>query len=306
MDVIQKAYKLLESCRICPRECGVNRLKGEIGFCKAGLKPMVSSFHAHFGEEPPISGYKGSGTIFFTHCSLRCVFCQNHSISQLGQGKEVEVEELAGMMLDLQNQDCHNINLVTPTHYTPQIIDAIFQARKNGLTIPLVYNCGGYESTEILRLLEGIIDIYLPDMKYSDSEVSGKYSSASDYFDINKKAVMEMYRQVGGLKTEKGIAKKGILIRHLVLPNNLAGSGQIFDFIINRLSRDIYVNIMAQYYPCYLACEFNEINRRITHREYIEAIKLANKKGLSGGFRQILGIIDRARIPEWTDNLREV
>ena len=305
MDKLRQAYKLLESCILCPRKCGVNRLKGETGFCKAGLKPMVSSVHAHFGEEPPISGFKGSGAIFFTHCSLRCVFCQNYPISQLGKGREVSIEELSEMMLGMQKQDCHNINFVTPSHFMPQILEAVFLAKEKGLNVPLVYNCGGYESLEALKILDSVIDIYMPDMKYSDIEVSKKYSLAPDYFEVSKKAVKEMYKQVGNLKVEKGVAKKGLLVRHLVLPNGLAGSGKIFDFIVRELSPHIYVNIMAQYYPCHLACKFPEINRRITHKEYMDALRLAKEIGLSGGFRQVVSTIDRARIPEWTDNLKE-
>jgi len=303
-DRISKAYKLMERCRICPRKCGVNRLKGQAGFCKAGLSPMVSSFHAHFGEEPPISGKNGSGTIFFTHCSLRCVFCQNYPISQSGQGKEVKADELAGMMLELERQGCHNINFVTPTHYMPQILEAVSIAKEKGLKVPLVYNCGGYESIEALEFLDGVIDIYMPDMKYSDNAPAEKYSNARDYFEINKKAVEEMHRQVGGLETEKGIAKKGILIRHLVLPENLSGSRKIFEFIVNKLSPDTYVNIMAQYYPCHSAHKFPEIGRRITHKEYSEAIRSAKDAGLKNGFRQVASTITRQRIPEWTDDLK--
>ncbi|MDP2981025.1 MAG: radical SAM protein [Candidatus Omnitrophota bacterium] len=303
-DKIKKAYKLMEKCSICPRKCGANRIKGQIGFCKAGLKPMVSSFHAHFGEEPPVSGRNGSGTIFFTHCSLRCVFCQNHPISQLGQGKEVTVEELAGMMLKLEAEGCHNINFVTPTHYMPHILEAIFIARDKGLKAPLVYNSGGYESMEALEILDGIIDIYMPDMKYSDNALSKKYSNAPDYFEINKIAVKEMYRQAGDLKIEMGIARKGLLIRHLILPENLAGSRKIFEFIANELSPDIYVNIMAQYYPCHSANKFPEINRRITAKEYMEAIRLAEKAGLKNGFRQVMSTIRRERVPEWADDLK--
>jgi len=278
----------------------VNRLKGEIGFCKAGLLPMVSSFHAHFGEEPPISGRNGSGTIFFTHCSLRCVFCQNHPISQLGEGKEVSVKDLASMMLKLQKQGCHNINFVTPTHYMPQILEAVFIAKENGLKVLLVYNCGGYESIEALKILDGIIDIYMPDMKYSDNKAAKKYSFAPDYFEVSKKVVKEMHRQVGDLKIVKGIAQKGLLIRHLVLPDGLAGS----EAIIKELSPKTYINLMAQYYPCHNAFNFPEISRRITRREYLNVIKFAKKKGLFRGFRQVLQTIDRAQIPEWTDNLK--
>lgn len=266
---------------------------------------MVSSFHAHFGEEPPISGYNGSGTIFFTHCSLRCVFCQNYSISQLSEGREVSIEELADMMLKLQNLKCHNINFVTPTHYMPQVLEAVSLAKRQGLKIPLVYNCGGYESLEALRLLDGIIDIYMPDMKYSDNSSAKKFSAAPDYFEVSKDAVKEMHRQVGGLVVDKGIAKRGLLVRHLVLPDNLAGSGEIFDFIVREISPDTYVNIMAQYYPCHNAYKFPEISRRIMHTEYVKTLKLAGEKGLLAGYRQVLSTIDRARIPEWIDDLKE-
>jgi len=304
-DKVTAAYKLMEKCALCPRKCGVNRLKGQVGFCKAGLAPMVSSFHAHFGEEPPISGRMGSGTIFFTHCSLRCAFCQNHPISQMGRGKEVGGEELAGMMLELEAGGCHNINFVTPTHYMPQILEAVFIAKGKGLRVPLVYNCGGYESMEALEILDGVIDIYMPDMKYSDDQAAKKYSNAPDYFEINKKAVREMYRQAGDLKIEKGIAKKGILIRHLVLPGGLAGSGKIFEFISKELSPKTYVNIMAQYYSCHLAHEFPEIDKRITYKEYSDAIRLAKDAGLKNGFRQVVSTISRQRVPEWTDDLKE-
>ena len=305
VDKIKKAYSLLRSCRLCPRNCGVNRLKGQVGFCKAGLAPMVSSFHTHFGEEPPISGVRGSGTIFFTHCSLKCIFCQNYPISHLAKGKEVGIEKLAGMMLGLQIKGCHNINFVTPTHYMPQILKAVFLAKEKGLNLPLVYNCGGYESLEALEILDGIIDIYMPDMKYSSDTVAKKYSSAPDYFEASKKAVKEMHAQVGDLRLEKGIAGKGLLIRHLVLPDDLAGSEAIFDFIVKEISPHTYVNIMAQYYSCHLAYRFPEISRRITHREYVDALKLAKHKGLSRGFRQVLSTIDRIHIPEWTDDLRD-
>ena len=271
---------------------------------------MVSSFHGHFGEEPPISGRNGSGTIFFTHCSLRCVFCQNYPISQLSQGKEVSVKELAEMMLKLEREGCHNINFVTPTHYMPQILEAVFIAKEKGLKIPLVYNCGGYESMEALEILDGIIDIYMPDMKYSNDAAAKKYSNAPDYFKINKAAVKEMYRQVGGLKIEKGIAKRGLLIRHLVLPGDLAGSQKIFEFIADELSPDIYVNIMAQYYPCHVGNGLKpfptEIDRRITAMEYLQAIRLAEKAGLKNGFRQVMSTVKRQRIPEWTDNLKSI
>jgi len=305
VNKIKQAYRLMESCRLCPRKCKVNRLKGEFGFCKAGLAPMVSSFHAHFGEEPPVSGVRGSGTIFFTHCSLKCIYCQNYPISHLAEGRKVSIKELAGMMLKLQMEGCHNINFVTPTHYMPQILEAVFLAREAGLNIPLVYNCGGYESLEALEILDGIIDIYMPDMKYSDNAVSIEYSSASDYFEISKKAIKMMHDQVGDLNVEKGIARKGLLIRHLVLPDGNAGSEKIFDFIVSELSPRTYVNIMAQYYPCHLAYKFPRLSRRITRREYLDTLNLAKEKGLSDGFKQVLETIDRSRVPEWTDDLRE-
>jgi len=236
---------------------------------------------------------------------MRCIFCQNYPISHLGQGKEVSMEELADLMLKLEAEGCHNINFVTPTHYMPQILEAVFIARKKGLKLPLVYNCGGYESMKALDILDGIIDIYMPDMKYSDNAPAKKYSNAPDYFEVNKIAVKEMHRQVGDLKIEKGIARKGLLIRHLVLPENLAGSQKIFEFIANELSPDTYVNIMAQYYSCHLANQFPEIDRRIDAREYMEAIRLAEKAGLKNGFRQVMNTIKRKRIPEWTDDLKE-
>ncbi len=217
----------------------------------------------------------------------------------------MSVEELAYIMLELQGMLCHNINLVTPSHYIPQILEAIFVAKEKGLSIPIVYNCGGYESLEALEILDGVIDIYMPDIKYSEEQPAKKYSSALDYFEIAKRAVKEMYRQVGDLIVEQGVAKRGLLIRHLVMPEGLAGSRKVFEFIKEELSPDTYVNIMAQYYPCHLAHKFPEINRRITHREYIEAIRLAKEIGLCGGFRQVLSTIDRHRIPEWTDDLKE-
>jgi len=284
---IKKLYELLKECRICPRKCGVNRLKGERGFCRSGLEPIVSSFHPHFGEEPPISGFKGSGTIFFAHCSLRCVFCQNYLISHLGNGNEISVEKLAEGMLNLQEMGCHNINLVTPTHFSPQIVRALSIAIEEGLHIPLVYNCGGYEAVETLRLLEGIIDIYMPDMKYGGKEEGEKYSSASDYFEVAKKAVKEMFRQVGNLKIDrKGIAYKGLLIRHLILPHRLAKTRNVFEFIAKEISPLTYISLMSQYFPAYKAQEFRELNRKITQEEYKEALNIAKELGLKRGWQQ--------------------
>ncbi|HTG00088.1 MAG TPA: radical SAM protein [Nitrospirota bacterium] len=285
---IEAAYQLLEACRVCPRECGINRLKNDkLGFCRSGLNPVVSSASAHHGEEPPLSGTKGSGTIFLTNCNLRCVYCQNYPISQLGNGAEKMPGELACQMVWLQEQGCHNLNLVTPTHFMPQILKALGIAVERGFTLPIVYNTNGYESLEALSLLDGIVDIYLPDMRYSDEMVSRKYSVAPFYPEINRTAVKEMFRQVGNLVTdENGIAKKGLLIRHLVLPNGLSGSEQIMKFLAEEVSRDVSISLMAQYFPAYKAREFKDLSRRITHDEYEDARRIMEKYGLENGWMQ--------------------
>ena len=301
--IIDKLYELLSPCRICPRECGVDRLSGDIGNCGAGLEVKVSSFHQHFGEEPPLVGNRGSGTIFFAHCNLHCVYCQNWEISQLGMGKETQLDELASMMLRLQELGCHNVNFVTPTPWVPQIIKALSIAQENGLRVPLVYNCGGYESIEVLRLLDGIIDIYMPDIKYSNNEFADGYSSAPEYWEIVKVTLLEMFRQVGDLKLNNGIAQKGLLIRHLVLPNDIAGSRKCFEFISKDLSKATIVNVMAQYYPTYKANKYPDIARRITTKEYRRALTELQKYGLDEGFRQTIDTIFRTAVPEWTDDL---
>ena len=303
-DLINKFYELLAPCRVCPRECGVDRLKGETGNCHAGLKVKVSSFHQHFGEEPPLVGRHGSGTIFLTHCNLHCVYCQNYEISQLGMGAETSLEELAQMMLKLQERGCHNINFVTPTPWVPQLVHALGIAQEQGLDLPVVYNCGGYESVETLRLLEGIVDIYMPDIMYADNDSALKYSAAGDYWDVVRPALEEMHRQVGDLVVKKGIAQKGLLIRHLVLPNRIAGSMRSFAFIKNDLSTNTVVNVMAQYYPTYHAGQYPEINRRITTQEYREALAELERIGLDAGFRQTIDTLFRSIVPEWTDDLK--
>lgn len=286
---VKDIYQLMENCQLCPRRCGVNRLKGELGYCRAGIEPEVSSFYSHFGEEPPISGWSGSGTVFFTHCNLRCVFCQNYPISQLGYGNKISIEQLASIMLNLQKRGCHNINLVTPTHFTPQIVAALNIAAGKGLTIPLVYNCGGYESIQTLKLLEGIVDIYMPDIKYGGKKEAEKYSNAPDYFEVTKMAVKEMHRQVGDLQiSPDGIAKRGLLIRHLILPNNLARSERILKFIKDEVSPNSYISIMSQYFPAYKAVQIPELNRKITKKEYQKVIGLAQKLSLEKGWRQEL------------------
>ncbi|PIU65694.1 MAG: radical SAM protein [Armatimonadetes bacterium CG07_land_8_20_14_0_80_40_9] len=279
---IEKAYQILKSCQLCPRNCKVNRLEGELGFCRSGLLPKVSSFSPHFGEEAPLVGRHGSGTIFFTNCNLGCIFCQNYEISHLGKGEEVTKEELSKMMLHLQSLGCHNINFVTPTHFVPQILAALELAVKMGLNVPLVYNCGGYEAKEVIALLEGIFDIYMPDIKYEDSEVSKKYSKAEDYPQIVKVAVKEMHRQVGDLILDgRGIAKKGLLVRHLVLPEGLAGTKGVMQYLAREVSLNTYVNIMDQYHPCYQAEEYPEIKRPISRAEYREAVDFALEEGIS-------------------------
>ncbi len=275
-----RAVEVLSECRLCPRECRVNRLSGETGFCRSGREAVVASHGPHFGEERPLVGLGGSGTIFLTNCSLGCIFCQNHDISHLGRGRAVSDERLADSMLELQRLGCHNINLVTPTHFVPQILEALVIAAEQGLAVPLVYNCGGYESVETLTLLAGVVDIYMPDAKYSDGLVAARLSGASDYPERMKAAIAEMHRQVGDLQIdERGLAQHGLLVRHLVLPNNLAGSEGIMRFLAN-LSTGTYVNVMAQYRPCYRAGEVNEINRRPTLAEYRDAVQAALDAGL--------------------------
>mgnify|MGYP001560263119 FL=1 len=285
---IEAAYKLLESCRVCPRECGVNRLEdNKSGFCKSGLNPVISSVSPHHGEEPPLSGTRGSGAIFFTNCNLRCVYCQNYPISQMGNGAERTIGELACQMLYLQEQGCHNLNLVTPTHFMPQMLKALGIAKERGFTLPIVYNTSGYESLEALRILDGIVDIYLPDMRYSDNAAAMKYSSAPHYREINRAAIKEMYRQVGNLALdEMGIARRGLIIRHLVLPGGLSGTEEIMKFLAEEISKDVYISLMAQYFPAYRAKEFKELSRRVTSAEYEEAYQAMQKYELENGWVQ--------------------
>lgn len=252
-----------------------------------GKNPQVSSYNVHFGEEPPISGIRGSGTIFFSNCNLRCIYCQNFPISQLGNGLEVTARDLAGMMISLQSRGCHNVNLVTPSHVVPQILEALSFAWEMGFDLPLVYNSSGYDSVEALRLLEGIVDIYLPDMRYSDNRAAKRLSFADDYVEINRDAIREMHRQVGNLVVdEQGIATKGLLIRHLVLPNDLAGSQRTFRFIREEISPDVYVSLMGQYFPSFKASEDVSIDRKITREEYELAKESFFESGLVSGWMQ--------------------
>ncbi len=287
-DRIEAAYKLLEGCCLCPRECGVNRLKNDKqGFCRSGLNPVISSVSPHHGEEPPLSGTRGSGTIFFTNCNQRCVYCQNYPISQMGNGSERTPGELACQMLYLQEQGCHNLNLVTPTHFMPQILRALGIARERGFNLPIVYNTSGYESLEALRLLDGIVDIYLPDMRYSDNAAAMKYSIAPHYREINRAAIKEMYRQAGNLVLgEMGIARRGLIIRHLILPGGISGTEEIMKFLAEEVSKDVFISLMSQYFPAYRAKEFKELSRRVTSAEYEEAYQIMQKYGLENGWVQ--------------------
>jgi putative pyruvate formate lyase activating enzyme len=277
--------QLITECRICPNECFARRAEGETGECHSTNEVIISSAGPHYGEEPPLVGSFGSGTIFFTNCNLSCEFCQNFDISHEGVGEKISTEDLAILMLQLQQRGCHNINLVTPTHFAPQIIQSLTLAVEKGLEIPLVYNCGGYESVETLKLLEDIVDIYMPDIKYSVNENALKYSGVQNYWQIVKEAVTEMHRQVGDLKISKrGFAQRGLLIRHLVLPNDISGSKAIIDFVADDISKETYLNIMDQYHPAYQASKYKELNRRITASEYREIVEYALRRGVRRGF----------------------
>ncbi|NLA50387.1 MAG: radical SAM protein, partial [Bacteroidales bacterium] len=276
-------WAMMESCELCPRMCKVNKLKGEKGFCQADSTLEISSAHPHFGEEKPLVGKGGSGTIFLSNCSLRCVFCINYSISQEGEGTRRTIDHFAGMMLSLQKTGCPNINVVTPTHYSPHILLALDKAASRGLKVPLVYNTCGWERTEILKMLDGIVDIYLPDFKYLNREKAARYSSgASEYPEITKQALLEMHRQVGVAKPAAGgLMQRGLMIRHLVMPNNTGDSKKIIEWIADNLPTDTYLNIMSQYSPTYKAFDYPEISRKITREEYSGVVNHAKAAGLT-------------------------
>jgi putative pyruvate formate lyase activating enzyme len=283
-DRIERAYRIFEKCELCPRRCGVNRRKGEAGFCRAPEKVMVYSHHPHFGEELPLVGGGGSGTIFFSNCNLRCVFCQNWPIAHEGRGQAISDAALAEMMLDLQRMGCHNINLVTPTHVMPHIINATRIALQGGLQLPLCYNTSGYERAEIVELLDGIVDIYLPDLKFMDGAEAERYNlaAAADYPAMAQEAIIEMHRQVGDLVIDKnGIALRGLMVRHLVMPNRVAGTREFVHWVANNLSANTYVNIMPQYRVEYRAFEYERIARAITAEEFVEAMEWAVEAGLT-------------------------
>ncbi len=279
---IEAGQSILKHYELCPRKCGADRLAGEKGICKTGGDAVVSAFHPHYGEEAPLVGQNGSGTIFFTHCNLLCNFCQNYEISHEGLGEEVTDETLAGMMIALQDRGCHNINLVTPTHVVVQVLSALEKAIEQGLSIPLVYNSGGYDLVETLRLLEGVIDIYMPDFKFWDSRVAELTCRAPDYPQVARDAVCEMHRQVGDLVIDtSGIAVRGLLVRHLVLPDGLAGTQDIMRFIYRSVSPFTYVNVMSQYRPCGRAYEIPGLSRPVTVEEFRSAIGTAREEGIS-------------------------
>ena len=287
-------FSALSRCDICPRNFKVNRLENKQGFCKTGKKAKVYSYFCHHGEEPGISGTNGSGTIFFTNCNLRCVYCQNYEFSQLDKGKETGDEELASFMLELQQEGCHNVNFVTPTHNIPQILMAVVLAVEKGLKIPLVYNSSGYDSVETLRLLEGIFDIYMPDARYFDSQTASRFSQAKDYPAINQAAIKEMRHQVGVVKfSPDEIIEKGLLIRHLVLPNKLSGTEEIMAFIARELGTDTHISLMSQYFPCHKAKDYPELTRRLTLEEYQEAMNIMHSYGLYNGWTQDEQGLDR-------------
>lgn len=276
-----KALALLRSCTLCPRLCGVDRTAGEAGYCRTGRHAVVASYGPHFGEERPLVGRRGSGTIFFSHCNLYCAFCQNVEISHGGEGVAVGSAELAGIMVALQNEGCHNINFVTPSHVIAQILEALPLAIEGGLTVPLVFNTGGYDRVSALRLLEGVVDIYMPDFKFWDSSVAERLCSAADYPERARAALKECHRQVGDLVVDgRGIGLKGLLVRHLVMPDGLAGSEGVFRFIAREISRNTWVNVMDQYHPCGDAVGQSSLGRRITSKEFADALEAAKREGL--------------------------
>ncbi|MGC9323752.1 MAG: radical SAM protein [Desulfomonilia bacterium] len=279
---IHQALDLLSDCRLCPRECGVDRTSGETGFCSTGRYARVASFGQHFGEESPLVGRNGSGTIFFSSCNLLCTFCQNFDISHQASGEEVGPRELASMMISLSESGCHNINFVTPSHVVPQILEALPAAIEGGVRVPLVFNTGTYDHVSTLQLLDGIFDVYMPDFKFWDESYAQKFCSASDYRDVARNAIREMHRQVGDLQMdEDGIALRGLLVRHLVMPGGIAGTEQIMHFLAEEISKHTYVNVMDQYHPCYRAHDDALIDRRITREEYMSAVESARNAGLT-------------------------
>lgn len=290
----------LQKCTICPHNCKINRNEGKIGRCKAGNKVKIALYSTHNFEEPCISGEKGSGTVFFSNCNLNCIYCQNYEISQLGKGKEITIEELSEIFIKQQENDVENINLVTPTSYVPQIIEAIKFARKKGLKIPIVYNTNGYEKIETLKMLEGYIDIYLPDLKYAENKLAKEFSNIDNYFETATKAILEMKRQVGkSIFNEEGIMQKGILVRHLVLPNHIENSKKVLKWLKENLDKEDLISVMAQYFPTYKAKENEELNRKLTKEEWQEIEDYIEELDFENGFIQELGEHEEEYVPKW-------
>ena len=290
----------LEKCGICPHKCNINRNKGKIGRCKATDKVKIALYSTHNFEEPCISGEKGSGTVFFSNCNLNCIYCQNYEISQLGKGKEITIERLAEIFLIQQEKGVENINLVTPTSYVPQIIEAIKIARNKGLRLPIVYNTNSYENVETLKLLEGYIDVYLPDLKYAENELGKEYSKIDNYFEVATKAIKEMIRQVGTTKLdENGVILSGVMVRHLVLPNHIDNSKKVLKWIVENLPREVYISVMAQYFPTYKAKEYDKMNRKLTKEEWKEIEDYIDELGIENGYVQELGEHEEEYVPKW-------
>lgn len=294
--------KELQNCTICPHRCKVNRLDGQIGRCKCNDKIKIALASIHNYEEPCISGGNGSGTVFFSNCNLSCIYCQNYEISQLGRGKNITIAELANTFMELQRKNVNNINLVTPTMYAYQIKEAIKIARKDGLKIPIIYNTNSYENVETIKALNGYIDVYLPDLKYYSNELSKKYSKVDKYFEVATKAIKEMYKQVGTAKfDENGIIQKGVIIRHLILPNHLQNSKHILKWIKENMPDDIYVSVMAQYFPTYKAKQDNLINRKLKAKEYREIEEFLYTLDLKNGYIQEIGEHEEEYVPKWEE-----
>ncbi len=277
---IAAAYEILEDCEVCPRHCHTNRRKGEFGYCGTLEDPIVTSHHPHFGEESPLVGRYGSGTIFMASCNLACVYCQNYEISQMCTGETVSVDEYTQMMLDLQAEGCHNINIVTPSIWVPQILKGVYEARKRGLERPLVYNTSSYDEPKSLKLLDGIVDIYMPDAKYASEELAAKYSLVPGYPSIMKAAILDMHGQVGDLVIEDGVARRGLLVRHLVLPKEIAGSEELLDWLKDEVSPNTFINVMDQYTPYWKANSYPEISRPVESKEYVRVLNYARGLGL--------------------------
>lgn len=296
----KEGIQYLEQCMLCPHNCKVNRLSGQIGRCKCSDKVKIALASLHKFEEPCISGTNGSGTVFFSHCNLNCIFCQNYEISHLGKGREISIEELANIFIEQQNKGAHNINLVTPTMYVIQIIQALKLAKEKGLNIPIIYNTNSYENIETIKMLEGYIDVYLPDLKYYSNDLSKKYSKANNYFENATKAIKEMYKQVGSPKfDENGMIKRGVIIRHLILPNYIQNTKHILKWIKENMDNEVYVSIMAQYFPTYKALEDDKINRKLTLKEYRTIEDYVYILNLKNGYLQDLEENEEQYVPEW-------